>query len=138
MTDIDFESLKRQLDSLQEWIKRKQENTRGPFDFSTALVFLKKGKSVYREGWNGVKVGKTMYVETVTSLGYLDDPVLPYIDLYICDNPTKTFGKWKIWRGWIPSVEDLFSEDWYIFEEDSKKPVPDGTAEESPKKPEVL
>ena len=59
-----MEELKKNLETaiaLVEGIERKM-NTNGPFNFSEALYWMKLGKSLYRRGWNGIKMGKTMRV----------------------------------------------------------------------------
>ena len=72
--------------------------------FEWALMHLKNGAKVQRKGWNG----KGMHVETVK---------------FTCSNGIKVdnigmviktpIGKYN---NWIPSITDLFAEDWEVVE----------------------
>lgn len=67
-------------------------------DFSLALTNLKKGEKLKRKGWNG----KHLYVKSFNSdiCG----------DMFIITNEaTNTV------NSWIPSVSDLYAEDWEII-----------------------
>jgi len=67
-------------------------------NFSEALGFLKKGRHLAREGWNG----KDMYIFLLTPL--LEDQ-LPYICMYTAD---------KKLVPWLASQTDLLADDWLI------------------------
>lgn len=79
--------------------------------FSKALELLKEGKKVARKGWNG----KDMWVAC--------EKVYTYTDLQVQDvNSTFSHplliiknvnGKFATW---VPSVTDLFANDWEIVE----------------------
>lgn len=85
--------------------------------FGDALEALKQGKKVARQGWNG----KDMWLHIANGkhgvsfefglycLGEEKDLVhLPSIVQKTSDN--------KYLIGWVPSQEDMFSEDWMIIE----------------------
>lgn len=75
-------------------------------DFGVALDALKHGYKVARKGWNG----KGMYVFTVElrinemSLKFLDNKGL------VIKTPKGEL------NNWVPSITDLFAEDWEIVE----------------------
>lgn len=89
--------------------------------FEEVLPHVRAGKSAYRSNWNGVRLGKTMYV-TMPSIRLSNE--LPYLQLITRKDNSST----EIWTGWIPSVADLFAEDWEIFEPD---PVTEGVMADS-------
>lgn len=67
-------------------------------NFSEALINLKKGNQLKRKGWNG----KNLYVRAHKSDFYGD--------MFIIINvATKTT------NSWVPSVSDLYAEDWEIY-----------------------
>lgn len=88
--------------------------------FSEALIALKAGKKIAREGWNG----KGMWIVLMPAL-YLDASIVngrtskhlgegvdldsqPYIAMFTAK---------KQWQpGWLASQEDLLAEDWIIIE----------------------
>ena len=96
-------------------------------DFGQALIALKEGYKVAREGWNGngqfvvcmpaLKLppfnsqspGAKVNDRTAKFIG-ADTPLdsQPYFAL------KNAQGKWQ--PGWIPSVGDCFAEDWVIVE----------------------
>jgi hypothetical protein len=74
-------------------------------NFGQVLELLKQGIKVARSGWNG----KGMWVEKVVlqitsndSLQFIDNPCLVLRNVQ---------GKYNTW---IPSITDLFAEDWEI------------------------
>lgn len=88
----------------------------GPYDFSGALVALKQGHKVHREGWNG----KGMFVYLVpaasypaqrnekgTMLGEFPDDMVPY----------RAYLAMKTAQGdvvpWVASQTDLLAADWF-------------------------
>jgi hypothetical protein len=96
-------------------------------NFSDALVALKDGKPIQREGWNGkgqfVVMMPALYLPPYNTQGTErkvndrtakwigeDNPLdcQPYIAIY---NAQK---KWQ--PGWIPSTGDLFADDWQIVD----------------------
>ena len=87
------------------------------FDFSTALVYLKSGYKVAREGWNG----KGMFIFLVPSSTFkVNRPPLlgiypegteinyhAHVDMKTADNKVVP---------WLASQTDLLAEDWMIVE----------------------
>lgn len=85
-------------------------------DFGQALISLKEGKKVVRNGWNGkgqwVVLMPSLFLEsgvvngrTSKHLGQgVDLDSQPYFALYTAQ------GKWQ--PGWVPSTSDVLSEDW--------------------------
>ena len=87
------------------------------FDFSTALVYLKSGYKVAREGWNGKGMfiflvpGSTFKVNRPPLLGiYPEGTEINYhahVDMKTADNKVVP---------WLASQTDLLAEDWMIVE----------------------
>lgn len=87
------------------------------FDFSTALVYLKYGYKVAREGWNGKGMfiflvpGSTFKVNRPPLLGiYPEGTEINYhahVDMKTADNKVVP---------WLASQTDLLAEDWMIVE----------------------
>ncbi len=87
------------------------------FDFSTALVHLKSGYKVAREGWNGKGMfiflvpGSTFKVNRPPLLGiYPEGTEINYhahVDMKTADNKVVP---------WLASQTDLLAEDWMIVE----------------------
>lgn len=88
----------------------------GPYDFSGALVGLRQGRKLQREGWNG----KGMFVylvpaasypaqrnENGTMLGIFPDDMVPY----------RPYLAMKTAQGdvvpWVASQSDLLANDWF-------------------------
>lgn len=67
-------------------------------NFSEALIELKKGQRLKRNGWNGKNLYVTTYVST-----YCDD-------MFVIVNAITASVSC-----WVPSVSDLYAEDWEIF-----------------------
>ena len=72
------------------------------FDFSEALNCLKNDRRVARKGWNGKKL--TIIFEP----GHTEMNVIFGPHLEICNENTHKVDTW------VPSISDLFAEDWYI------------------------
>ena len=87
------------------------------FDFSAALVYLKSGYKVAREGWNGKGMfiflvpGSTFKVNRPPLLGiYPEGTEINYhahVDMKTADNKVVP---------WLASQTDLLAEDWMIVE----------------------
>lgn len=67
-----------------------------PMDFSSALLVLKKGKKVAREGWNG----KNMWIAVCFSTDHVN---VPFIYIKAVDGKIVP---------WVASQFDMFAEDW--------------------------
>ena len=86
-------------------------------NFGDALVLLKAGMRVAREGWNG----KGMFVYYVPAAAYLAQtgvareyfgehahvPYAPYLVLKGVDERVSP---------WVPSINDVLAEDWVVLE----------------------
>lgn len=96
----------------------------GKLDFSDALRALKFGYRVQRSGWNG----KDMWL-SVSNLNTATVPAdkfwSPHNSQYAAENGgsaevppciTMKNAKGQIQMGWLPSQEDCFSSDWFVFE----------------------
>lgn len=89
-------------------------------DFSDALKYLKQGKRLARDGWNGQGMwllhvpGSTFTVEANRPLGVaaadlIDTEVQyrPHVDLWTADGQLVP---------WVPSQSDVLAEDWLIVD----------------------
>lgn len=86
-------------------------------DFSQALVEVKAGKKIARLGWNG----KNQFV--LKAGGYTVNEARPGSDyakagitgeFYIHPHLDLKNAQGGMAVGWVPSVGDLFAEDWVI------------------------
>lgn len=82
--------------------------------FGVALILMQEGKRVARRSWNGKKfvyyVPANSYpVQTQAAKEFFGEnsmvPYNPYLAIKNVDNTVST---------WLPSVDDLFANDWYI------------------------
>lgn len=73
-------------------------------NFGEALELIKQGKAVSRTGWNG----KGMYV--LMERLYTPDNIQIDNRCLLLSNVIGTYNTW------IPSITDLFAEDWNVFE----------------------
>lgn len=82
--------------------------------FGDALVALKQGMRVARDGWNG----KNQYIELATDISYRKaDGVIVNINHDAIGNKAIAFvGTSGIQMGWLASQSDMLAEDWYIVE----------------------
>lgn len=82
------------------------------YDFGWALRWLRCGKAVAREGWNG----KGIYIKLQTP-DVNSKMTLPYIYIVtnglVTDNPNAPKGTVP----WLASQTDMLAEDWEIVEE---------------------
>ena len=72
-------------------------------DFGEAIRELKKGRSLYREGWNG----KHMFIY----LKRFVDNFEPCIVMFTAQD--------KFQPGWLASQADMLAEDWLVKKEDA-------------------
>lgn len=89
-------------------------------NFTRALDYLKDGKLLAREGWNGKNMFLWLKPGTDIKAEFCQDPILkkiaednggtivglPTICMKTADN--------KILTGWIASQSDIFAEDWFV------------------------
>ena len=83
-------------------------------NFGNAIMALKQGKRIQREGWNG----KNQYVELATSISYkntLGEIVNVEHDA-IGNNALAFVGTSGVQLGWLASQADILAEDWKIVE----------------------
>lgn len=66
-------------------------------NFSQALMYLKLGKKLKREGWNG----KNLYVEAFKDFVCGDMFIIVNIRAATINS-------------WVPSVSDLYADDWEV------------------------
>lgn len=94
-------------------------------DFGQALMLLKAGKKVARKGWNGanqfVVCMPALYLPPFNSQepgAKVNDRTAKHIgeDAPLDSQPYLALknaqGKWQ--PGWVPSMGDLFAEDWVL------------------------
>jgi hypothetical protein len=87
---------------------------------------MKEGQQVYRLGWNGIQVGKTIYVYMIADevvIRYLAHatPVREYAQIkmntvFILYDSSESFRS-----VWHPSMVDTISDDWTSVQEDKKR-----------------
>ena len=74
----------------------------GPVDFSLALLAVKKGATIQREGWNGKNLFvKSQYPDANSKM------TVPYLYIEYPDG---------LKCPWLPSQTDVMAEDWSIYE----------------------
>ena len=85
------------------------------FDFGKAMQYLKRGKKVQREGWNG----KNQYIELATSISYKNsnDEIINAEHDAIGNKAIAFVGTSGVQIGWLASQADMLAEDWKIVEE---------------------
>ena len=93
-------------------------------NFGQALEFLKQGKRVAREGWNG----KGMFIfllpaGTVPTKAIYDPALRAVIESEVGGETFEALGSIrmftadkKILTGWLASQTDILSEDWQILD----------------------
>ena len=84
------------------------------FDFGIAIRYIKAGKKVQREGWNG----KNQYIELATSISYINTKgELVNAEHEAIGNAAIAFvGTSGVQLGWLASQADMLAEDWKIVD----------------------
>ena len=81
--------------------------------FSEALIFLRNGKKLYRESWNGKNLSVYFYeppVQTMTTEQMVENNyIMPHFRIWARDQKTV--------NAWVPSVSDILAFDWNICKE---------------------
>jgi hypothetical protein len=72
-------------------------------NFSDILLDLKLGRRAYRLGWNGIKLGRDMFVYLHSFEGFKP--------CFIFENEDVKH------PGWMPSIWDLLANDWVLKQE---------------------
>lgn len=82
--------------------------------FGEALIHLKEGEKLSREGWNG----KNQYIELATNISYetLNGKIVNAQHDAIGNKAIAFVGISGIQLGWLASQADMLAEDWFIFE----------------------
>lgn len=82
--------------------------------FGEALIHLKEGEKLSREGWNG----KNQYIELATNISYetLNGKMVNAQHDAIGNKAIAFVGISGIQLGWLASQADMLAEDWFIFE----------------------
>ena len=77
------------------------------YTFSDALIFLKRGSRVYRQGWNG----KGQWIKLETSNSMDSEMSLPYLYIHTVQGDLVP---------WLASQTDLLANDWEVMIEIEK------------------
>lgn len=81
-------------------------------DFGVALMNLKEGRRVARNGWNG----KGQYLELATDISYTSAGQIINCEHAAIGNKAIAFvGTSGVQMGWLASQADMLSEDWIIL-----------------------
>lgn len=95
---------------------KKQDEKTDVFDFGKAIQYLKEGKRLQRQGWNG----KNQYIELATNISYKNsnDEIINAEHDAIGNKVIAFVGTSGIQLGWLASQADMLAEDWKIVEEE--------------------
>ena len=79
-------------------------------NFGEAIVAVKNGKRIQREGWNG----KNQYVELATAISYKNaSGDIVNVEHDAIGNKALAFvGTSGVQLGWLASQADMLAEDW--------------------------
>lgn len=83
-------------------------------NFGEAIINVKEGKKIQRDGWNG----KNQYVELATGISYINARgEIININHEAIGNCALAFvGTSGVQLGWLASQADMLAEDWKIVE----------------------
>lgn len=96
---------------------KKQDEKKDVFDFGKAIQYLKEGKRLQRQGWNG----KNQYIELATNISYKNNDGLIINVFHNAMDGSKAIafvGTSGVQLGWLASQADMLAEDWKIVEEE--------------------
>ena len=95
---------------------KKQDEKMDVFDFGKAIQYLKEGKRLQRQGWNG----KNQYIELATNICYenSNDEIINAEHDAIGNKAIAFVGTSGVQIGWLASQADMLAEDWKIVEEE--------------------
>lgn len=107
-----YDELIKISDRYEQLIKKEKEL----FDFGKAIQYLKEGKRLQRQGWNG----KKQYIELATNISYknANDEIINAEHEAIGNKAIAFVGTSGIQLGWLASQADMLAEDWKIVEEE--------------------
>lgn len=83
-------------------------------NFGEAIINVKKGKKIQRDGWNG----KNQYVELATNISYINarGGIINVNHEAIGNCALAFVGTSGVQLGWLASQADMLAEDWKIVE----------------------
>lgn len=96
---------------------KKQDEKKDVFDFGKAIQYLKEGKRLQRQGWNG----KNQYIELATEISYKNNDGLIINVFHNAMDGSKAIafvGTSGVQLGWLASQADMLAENWKIVEEE--------------------
>ena len=107
-----YDELIKISDRYEQLIKKEKEL----FDFGKVIQYLKEGKRLQRQGWNG----KKQYIELATNISYknANDEIINAEHDAIGNKAIAFVGTSGIQLGWLASQADMLAEDWKIVEEE--------------------
>lgn len=107
-----YDELIKISDRYKQLIKKEKEL----FDFGKAIQYLKEGKRLQRQGWNG----KNQYIELATNISYknTNNETINAEHQAIGNKAIAFVGTSGVQLGWLASQADMLAEDWKIVEED--------------------
>jgi hypothetical protein len=81
-------------------------------NFGEAIIAVKEGKKIQREGWNG----KNQYVELATCISYknANGEVVNVEHNAIGNNALAFVGTSGVQLGWLASQADMLANDWNV------------------------
>ena len=85
--------------------------------FEEVMPFLRDGKSVFNNGWNGLKIaGRIMYVSLLVPVEqHITEPFFMFHSGVFKVTETDDSSGWNFRRfPWTPSALDLMSDGWEI------------------------
>lgn len=84
------------------------------FDFGEAIRYLKCGRKVQREGWNG----KNQYIELANNISYknANDEIINAEHDAIGNKAIAFVGTSGVQLGWLASQADMLAEDWKLVD----------------------
>ena len=86
------------------------------FDFGQAIKYLKEGKQLQRNGWNG----KNQYIELAQNISYRNSKgeIINTKHEAIGNKAIAFVGTSGVQMGWLASQADMLAEDWKLVEEE--------------------
>ena len=103
----------------EEWIIADETNCpelggKATFSFGEAIKYLKRGKKVKREGWNG----KNQYIQLATGISYkTQNGEIVNCEHDAIGNMAVAFvGTSGVQMGWLASQADMLADDWMFVE----------------------
>lgn len=81
-------------------------------DFGKAIVLIKEGKRVARQGWNG----KNQYIELAERISYINakGEIINDGHADIGNKVIAFVGTSGVQLGWLASQADILAEDWEV------------------------